>query len=429
MPKATSVLFGIEDEFDVVSVDRADSGQVKIVIEMLSREGPCPGCGVFSRRVKDRSLVRIQDLRACGQRVQLWWRKRRLVCLEALCRRRSFTQESRAIRPRARVTERLREQVARAIASSNRAVSDVAAEYGVSWRTAHKALVAAAARWLPEPVPTTRLGIDETRFRSVRWVLDGITWKRSDPWLTSFVDCSRDGPGSLLGLAPGRTGACVRDWLGEQTDAFRRRVEIVVIDPSAPYASGIRAALPDALIAVDKWHLVALANQMLTEVRQRVTRDQLGRRGTVADPVWVNRRLLLTGADHLSAKQWKRLEMMLDTSDPTNEIGAAWGVKERLRMLLKEREPSKIRWRLADFYDAALDAQIPETTRLARTIETWWPAILIALTHDVSNARTEGFNRIIKQTKRVGCGYRSMPNYQRRILSHIAVTRPQRSAA
>jgi transposase len=29
---------------------------------------------------------------------------------------------------------------------------------------------------------------------------------------------------------------------------------------------------------------------------------------------------------------------------------------------------------------------------------------LVALTEDASNARTEGFNRIIKQTKRVGCG-------------------------
>ena len=87
---------------------------------------------------------------------------------------------------------------------------------------------------------------------------------------------------------------------------------------------------------------------------------------------------------------------MLHCNDPTGEIGAAWGVKERLRMLLKEHEPSKIRWRLADFYDAALDAAMPETTRLAKTIETWWPAILVALTHDVSNARTEGFNRIIK---------------------------------
>jgi transposase len=72
---------------------------------------------------------------------------------------------------------------------------------------------------------------------------------------------------------------------------------------------------------------------------------------------------------------------------------------------------------------------MPETTRLANTIQTWWPAILVALTEQVTNARTEGFNRIIKQTKRVGCGYRNLDNYQRRILSHIAVTRPLRSAA
>ena len=228
-------------------------------------------------------------------------------------------------------------------------------------------MVAAAARWLPEPEPTAVLGIDETRFRSVRWILDGITWRRSDPWLTSFVDCTPGRPGGLLGLAPGRTGGCVRDWLGEQSDAFRREIEIVVIDPSAPYASGIRAALPGVKIAVDKWHLVALANTMVTEVRQRVTRDLLGRRGTVRDPIWVNRRLLLTGAEHLSPKQWHRLWRSFDRCDPTKEVQAAWAVKERLRLLLAEPEPSRIRWRLADFYEAAVDAQLPEATRLAGT--------------------------------------------------------------
>jgi hypothetical protein len=78
------------------------------------------------------------------------------------------------------------------------------------------------------------------------------------------------------------------------------------------------------------------------------------------------------------------------------------------------------------------EQQGPAVSRCALTVcrvETWWPAILVALTDEVSNARTEGFNRIIKQTKRVGCGFRSQVNYQRRILSHIAVTRPQRSAA
>jgi hypothetical protein len=100
---------------------------------------------------------------------------------------------------------------------------------------------------------------------------------------------------------------------------------------------------------------------MVTEVRQGVTRDQLGRRGAIADPVWVNRRLLLTGADQLSAKPWKRLGAMRDNVDPTQEIRDAWG-KERLRMLLAEQEPAKIRWRLADFYDAAIDAAMPEAT-------------------------------------------------------------------
>jgi transposase len=425
----TAVLFGLEDEFSVLDVQRIGPTSVKMIIEQTAREGPCPSCGVLTATVKQRPLRRLKDLPACGQAVELWWRKRRLACREAQCRQQSFTQLCGAVRPRGRVTERLRQRVARAIAESNRAVSDVAREYGVSWPTAHKALTQAATSWLPDPEPTSRLGIDETRFRSVRWILDGVMWRRSDPWLTSFVDCSRDGPGSLLGLAPGRTGACVREWLGEQSEAFRKRIEIVVIDPSAPYASGIRAALPHAKLAVDIWHLVALANQMVTEVRQRATREQLGRRGTSRDPIWVNRRLLLTGVEHLSRKQADRLWLSFDSCDPTKEIQAAWAVKERLRLLLKQREPSKIRWRLADFYEAAIDAKLPEATRLARTVETWWPAILVALTHDVSNARTEGFNRVIKQTKRVGCGFRSQVNYQRRILSHIAVTRPQRSAA
>jgi hypothetical protein len=49
---------------------------------------------------------------------------------------------------RARVTTRLRQRLAEAIAGSNRTVAEVAAEHGVPWHTAHEALVAAAARWL-----------------------------------------------------------------------------------------------------------------------------------------------------------------------------------------------------------------------------------------------------------------------------------------
>lgn len=204
----------------------------------------------------------------------------------------------------------------------------------------------------------------------------------------------------------------------------------MVIDPSALYASGIRTALPGVAIAVDKWHLVALANP--DGHRGKATRHP-----RPARPPRHRRRPGVGEPAAAADRRGPPLDQTMATPqrhavprcEPSNEIGAAWGVKERLRMLLAELEPARIRRRLADIYEAAIDAQLPEATRLARTIDTWWPAVLVALTHNVSNARTEGFNRIIKQVKCVGCGYRNMINYQRRVLSHIAVTLPQRQAA
>lgn len=139
--------------------------------------------------------------------------------------------------------------------------------------------------------------------------------------------------------------------------------------------------------------------------------------------------MLLSAGDRLCAKQIKRLKAVLRVDDPTGEIGAAWAVKERLRILPNEHDPDRIRHRLWQFYDAAARADIPETTRLATTIETWWPAVLVTVTDHVTNARTEGFNRVIKQTKRVACGFRNMTNYRRRIMVHIALTRTRPDAA
>jgi hypothetical protein len=58
---------------------------------------------------------------------------------------------------------------------------------------------------------------------------------------------------------------------------------------------------------------------------------------------------------------------MLDNGDPPG-AGAAWGVKERVRMLLAESDPSKIRRRLADFYDAATDARLPEAQCMCKLL-------------------------------------------------------------
>ena len=96
--------------------------------------------------------------------------------------------------------------------------------------------------------------------------------------------------------------------------------------------------------------------------------------------------------------------------------------KEELRALCataaRGGQPGEIRDRLYAFYRWCGDAQIPELTTLAETIETWWPAIEVFLTTGLTNARTEGTNRLIKQVKRAACGFRNRDNHRRRVRLH-----------
>ena len=118
MIDSTSVLFGLEDEFAVTSLERLSGGGSSD--DLAARPGsalPRRGGVLAENRVKDRPLVRIKDLDACGQVIELWWRKRRLTCPEPLCATGSFTQQSEAIPARARLTCRLREAIATEIAS------------------------------------------------------------------------------------------------------------------------------------------------------------------------------------------------------------------------------------------------------------------------------------------------------------------------
>ncbi|MBM7501069.1 hypothetical protein JOD52_001909 [Brachybacterium muris] len=67
---------------------------------------------------------------------------------------------------------------------------------------------------------------------------------------------------------------------------------------------------------------------MVTQVRQRITRQLHGRRGTATDKVWASRQLLLTGYEHLTVKQKARFNAALAAEDPTNEIAEyspRWG--------------------------------------------------------------------------------------------------------
>jgi transposase len=234
------------------------------------------------------------------------------------------------------MTTRLKEQLVAACAGEVRAVDAVAAQYGVSWPTVMRQLATAAAthaaRDAARPRLVSWLGIDEHRFRTVRWYRDDAgAWQRIEPWMTTFVDLAS---GQVVCVVDGRNSAAVKTWLKTRPRWWRHRVRVVAIDPSAAFRSAVRSWLPKARVSVDHFHLVKLANDMLTAVRRRVSWDTHDRRGHKTDPAWAHRLLLLRGYDTLSARSRDKLADILNRDDPTHEISAAWGVKEQLRRLL-----------------------------------------------------------------------------------------------
>jgi transposase len=144
---------------------------------------------VFTSSVHQRTLQRVRDVAFDGP-VTVLWDKKRWRCKESGCVRRSFAEATVQVPTRARLTTRLAGAVLVAVTTEVRAVDRVATEYGLSWPTVARLVAAAAAALAAGPVALTRaLGIDEHRFRSVRWFrTETGAWARIEPWSTVFTD-------------------------------------------------------------------------------------------------------------------------------------------------------------------------------------------------------------------------------------------------
>ena len=88
--------------FRVLNVTLDPAGGRVVLVESSASEGGCPSCGVMSSRIKDRPTCRLKDLPHGSVPLHLWVCKRRFVCTEQLCSRRSFTEVSDQIPARSR---------------------------------------------------------------------------------------------------------------------------------------------------------------------------------------------------------------------------------------------------------------------------------------------------------------------------------------
>lgn len=416
-PDAATIIFNLPD-YRVTGADVLAFGQRSIRVESTLEAG-CRGCGTISHRRHSRRFQRIRDILVGGP-VEVLWHKRRFFCDETGCPRKTFAEATPQVPPFSRSTARLRTALVEAVISSGRSATEMATGFGVSWWLVQRALNTAVLA-LPDvdTLAPRMLGIDEHRYRSVRFFQNPTTrvWTRYEPWMSTIVDLDT---GQVLGVVDGRDSTGVGEWLKARPLAWRLGVQVVAIDPSAAFRRALRMWLPRTAVSVDAFHLSMLGNNMVAEVRQRLTQETRGRRGRAADPVWANRRLLLKGAEKLSERARNRLEVVFAVDDSTGRLETAWRVKEALRALLGAGTIAEADAAKATLKDLVEKAGQPETTRLFRTVCRWWDEIEVLIVTGATTAKVEANNTAIKNIKRTGRGFVNSANYKTRILLRSA---------
>ena len=404
-------LIGMEG-FRLLAAGEVD-GELHELVETTEEVIGCPGCGARALS-KGRRNVRVRDLPAGGRRVVLVWRKRIWRCPDPDCDVGTWTERTEAIAPRASMTERARAEACRQVGRQNRSVACVARDFGVGWSTVMAAVEDHGRPRVEDSertAGTSALGLDEIAFLRANA-------HRHTTFATNFVDLDR---GRLLDVVPGRSAKAVHDWLAIRSPQWRAGVRTVAIDPFRGYANGVAVHLGRATVVVDPFHVIALANRAIDDVRRRVQNETLGHRGRAGDPLYEIRRLLLRGVERHTQRSRVRLEAGLAAGDPRDELLDTLLAKESLRSMYAAETRADATRCLEEFAAECRESAVPELHRLAKTVSRWRHEILAHHTTGASNGPTEAVNLVVKKVIRVAHGFRSFKNFRLRVLLHCGV--------
>lgn len=178
-------------------------------------------------------------------------------------------------------------------------------------------------------------------------------------------------------------------------------IEVVTIDMWSGYKYACKELIPQALIVIDKFHVIQYAQRALDSVRKSVksTLDK-DRRKVLTNDRWV----LLKNKEDLTSKEIALRDAWFDEFP---ELGVAYGLKENLRDVYK----CESRYDAFQKYYYEFESEIPPTNLfqpfkdIRNTFENNKAEIFNYFLRRETNAYTESINNIIKSVEKAGKGY------------------------
>ncbi len=231
------------------------------------------------------------------------------------------------------------------------------------------------------------LGIDET------------SSKKGHDYLTIGIDMETSRVVHVTQGKGAETIERIADYLDEKGSP-RDEIEQVCIDLSPSFISGVNKEFKNASIVFDRFHVKALLNKAMDDLRKSELKQHHMLKGY--------KYLFLKSEKNLSQKQRSERNDFIEML-PT--IGHAYRLKILFDDFWSMKSLEESESFLAYWCDLAEEAQIDPFIKFAKTVKAHWQGIINYTKYKISNGILEGTNSKIQLAKRRARGYRNKKNF------------------
>lgn len=238
-----------------------------------------------------------------------------------------------------------------------------------------------------------------------RIAIDEISIGKGHRYVTVVLDLKT---GAIVYVGDGKRADALKPFW-KRLKASRAKIEAVATDMSPAYIQAVTANLPQAALVFDRFHVVKLFNDRLSDFRRELYREAT--EGLAKDVLKGTRWLLLMNPENLNdeKRERERLEEALSLNQP---LATAYYLKEDLRQFWEQSSRTEALWFLRDWCARARASGIRFLQKFANTLEGHRSGLLAWYDYPISTGPLEGVNNKIKTMKRQAYGFRDQEYFR-----------------
>ena len=283
--------------------------------------------------------------------------------------------------------------------SKKMTMKDVADLLGVGWDT----IKSIFKRYLSRRFSKPSLG-------KLKYIaIDEISVRKGHKYLTLVMDLES---GAVVFAGEGRSMESLAPFW-KRLKRTKAKIQAVATDMNAGYINAVMENLKNADLVFDRFHVVKLMNDKITQIRRQLFRKISSpmEKKAVKGTRWI----LLKNPENLdeSRDEKERLDEALRLNKP---LATAYYMKEDLRQLWSQPDKKTADSVITDWIARAEASEIRPLQVMARTLASHRFGILSYYDHPISSGPIEGTNNKIKTLKRQAYGYRDKEFFKLRIM-------------